>query len=116
MPAYAGYNSLGDYLERRCGERGLSFNQMSGQMGWTHSYLAGLAKGDFNPSRQRADTIAKFFGDNPRLVRILAGLEIPPTEDDRDVAAIRDVAASLSDSNRRELLRYAKYLKGQQDR
>lgn len=110
MPAYAGFESLGDYLTRRCADRRLSYNELSDQLGFTHTYIASIASAAFSPSRARADAIARFFGDPPRLVRILAGLELPPTEEDEIVSAIREVAAGLTPSKKRELLRYANYL------
>jgi hypothetical protein len=111
VPAYAGFSSLRDYLEKRCAQHQLSFNSLSEELGFTHSYIYVVAEERYRPSRRRADAIAKYFGDNPRIVRILAGLELPPVDEDATLSAIREVAASLAPADRRELLRYALYLK-----
>jgi transcriptional regulator with XRE-family HTH domain len=111
VPSYAGFASLREYLEARCTSQQLSFNELSVKLGWAHTYVAAIATERFIPSRTRADKIAKFFGDDVRLVRILCGLELLPTADDPILSAIRDVAAGLAPADRRELLRYATYLK-----
>ena len=111
MAAFAGFRDLDDYLSTRCRERDLSFNSLSETLGWNHSYIHGIANGLFLPSAARCDAIATHFGDNPRIVRILAGIELPPTEGDPLTTEIKEFAASLSPRARRELLKYAHYLK-----
>ena len=113
MPSYAGFKDLRDYLEQRAVTKQVSFNELSSALGFTHTYIAGIATGAFSPSRSRADAIAKYFGDPPRVIRVLAGLELPPTDEDETVSAIREIAVSLPASSRRELLRYARFLQEQ---
>jgi len=114
MTAYAGFANLQDYLVKRCRERGVSFNALSEAIDTTHSYVHGIANGVFSPSRKRLDAIAQYFDDNPKILRILANLELPPTEDEGLVGQIKEVAVSLSQSSRRDLLKYAQFLKSKE--
>lgn len=84
-------------------------------MGKGHAYVNALIVGRYKPSAKACDAIAAYFGDNPRTVRILAGIELPPTDEDKTVFEIKEIAASLSLKGKRELLRYAHYLKDQGD-
>lgn len=114
MTSFAGYRDLNDYLTTRCRERGISFNALSEDLGWTHSYIHGIAAGNFAPSAKRCDKIASHLEDNPRIVRILAGLELPPTDDDLIITEIKEIAASLKPTGRRELAKYANFLKSKE--
>lgn len=111
MPAYAGFASLEDYLIKRCREHGISFRELSESIGATYSYVQGVAAGSFAPSLKRLDAIAAYFGDAPRLPRILAGLETLPLDEDRDVTEIKDIIANLPARGRRELIEFARFVK-----
>jgi len=111
---FAGFESLGDYLEQRCRERGVSFQALSEEIKSGHGYIHAIATGRFSPAPKRLDAIADFFGDNRRILRILVGIELPPTENDKILTEVQEVAVGLSLKNRRELLRYAQYLRTQE--
>lgn len=116
MTAFAGFRDLNDYLSTRCREHNLSFNALSAdELGWNHSYIHGIATGLFLPSAARCDIIANYFGDNPRIVRVLAGIELPPTDGDPIIVELKEFAASLTTGQRRELLKFAHYLKSKDD-
>ena len=76
---YGGFRGLDDYLTQRCNAMGMSYAALSKAIGKTHSYIHGIAAGNFAPSRKVAQDIALFFGDHQRTVLILSDLEsIPP--------------------------------------
>lgn len=112
MPAFAGFKDLGDYLEKRCKDRDLSFEALSTELKFNHSYIHGIATGRFEPSKKRADAIAAYFGDSPKTVRIIAGIELPPTGDDKFFTEIKESLAVLPDKGKQELIEYARYLLG----
>jgi hypothetical protein len=47
--------------------------------------------------------------------RIPAGIETPAADEDKDISAIKELAATLTLRSRRELIRYAQYLKSGED-
>jgi hypothetical protein len=112
MTAFAGFKSLGDYIETRCRENGLSERGLTEALGKAHAYVHSIKQGYYKPSRKAADTIAAYFGDSPRIVRILAGLEEPPDDDAPLVAGIKEIATSLPKAGVEELLQFAKFLQG----
>lgn len=112
MPTYAGFRDLLDYLERRCAREGLSHSALAENLGWPRNYMTALFARKHKPSRARADKIAKYFGDEPRLVRILCGLEAAPSvPEDKQVAEIVDLVMPLSDAKRVEAITYLRYLR-----
>jgi transcriptional regulator with XRE-family HTH domain len=113
MKGYAGFRGLSEYIERRLSETGHSKNSLSEALGWTHSYIAAVTTGSFVPSRKRADAIAKFFGDDPRIIRVLAGLEMPPPDLENDPGTVTLLSAynSLPVDGKRELEQYAQFLR-----
>jgi len=115
MTSYAGFKDMGDYLTTRCRERDLSFQALSEAIGATHAYIHSITTGQFGVSPKRADAIADFFGDSRKVVRILAGIETPAADEDKDISAIKELAATLTLRSRRELIRYAQYLKSGED-
>lgn len=112
MPAYAGFKSLLDYIEQRCTRDGISRSALAESLGWPRNYMTALFKGVHRPSRPRADKLARHFGDEPRLARILAGLEAPPSViEDRKVAEIVDLVMPLTEAKRDEAIKYLRYLR-----
>jgi cyanate lyase len=115
MTSYAGFKDMGDYLTTRCRERDLSFQALSEAIGATHAYIHSITTGQFGVSPKRADAIADFFGDSRKVIRILAGIETPSVEEDKDLSGLKEIAATLTLRSRRELIRYAQYLKSGED-
>lgn len=116
MPAYAGFADLADYLTQRCQRDGVNHSQLSQAIGAQPNYIHLIIQGKFSPSRPRADKIAKHFGDEPHLVRVLAGLESPPPAADKNIREIADLAAALDKPGRLKAIDYLKYLLSQQKR
>lgn len=110
MPSFAGFKDLNDYLTKRCREKGLAFHGLSEELGFSHSYIHGIAHDNFEPSKKRIDKIAKFFDDNPKVVRIIAGLELPPTDEDKEVVELKELIGALPTAGKKELLEYAHFL------
>ncbi len=109
--SFAGFDSLAAYLDDRRRRDGLTQSALSEALGFPRNYIHAIYHGQFSPSRTRADRIARFFRDDPHLVRILAGLESPPPNlADRQLREINDLAAALSPEQRREAINYLKYL------
>ena len=114
MAPYAGFKSLKDYIDQRCQREHINFSTLAEAMGWQRSYVHGLRHARFGPSRTRAGQLAQYFGDDPRVVRILAGLELPPPESPTDpvLLEIQHNATSLPSSGRVELAEYSRFLQG----
>lgn len=111
MPAYAGFATLSSYLDDRCRRDGLTHSSLSEALGFPRNYIHTVAHGQFSPSRTRADAIAKFFRDDPHLVRILAGLESPPPDlANRQLREIADLASALDEVGRQSAIDYLRYL------
>lgn len=111
MPPYAGFASLAAYLDDRCRRDSITHSALSDALGYPRNYIHTIYHGQFSPSRSRADQIAKFFRDDPHIVRILAGLESPPPDPtDLRLREITDLAASLDPAARAQLIDYIKYL------
>ena len=111
MPTYGSFENLADYLTQRCRQNGQSYNSLSEAIGKSHGYIHGVATGGFAPSRKTADVIAKHFDDPPRLVRILADLELPAPGMDKELDELTDIAASFKKKEKGELLEFARFLK-----
>lgn len=117
MPSYGGFRDLPDYILKRSKQSGKSLRELSEEMRFSHSYLNNIVTGKItNPKKKSLDIMARHFGDSPRLVRVLGGVETPIIEDgqDRVSASILDVAMSLSAMGRQKLLEFANFLKGQE--
>jgi hypothetical protein len=111
MPAYARFKNLRDYLDQRLARDHTNQNAVSEAFGWRRNYLNSVYHGLFVPSRQRCDQLAKHFGDDPHILRILAGHESPPVDlSDRQVREIYDLARSLTPEHRREAIKLLKRL------
>ncbi len=115
---YAGFDSLADYLTQRCARHAartkqpFNLSRLGDELGFRKTYLYSVRDGLFLPSRDRLKQIAQFFGDDPRSLYILGDLEDPPAEpSERDLRELLDIAAGLSASRRKELLKFATYLK-----
>jgi len=108
---YAGFKSLADYLTRRSKDKDISLAALSEALGFTHSYIHGLTSESFTPSRTRADQIAKYFGDDPRTIRVLAGLESPPRDSSPLLDELTEIMAALSAAKRKQLVEYARFLR-----
>lgn len=113
MPPYAGFKSIGDYIEaRRLAQRPpLSRNALARELDWPLNYIHEIYHGAFLPSKPRAEKLARYFGDDPHLVRVLAGVESPP-KDDPDVMAAADLFAALDKADRKLALRMLRALAG----
>lgn len=103
------FRSTNEYLTRRCAERHLSFRALSLKLGFGHAYIAALAKGAFVPSRERADKIARFFHDDPRVLRVLTGLELPPEHAPDELASALRALPKPALAELRAFLEYLRY-------
>lgn len=80
-------------------------------MGWRRNYINSVMHGLFVPSRKRCDLLARHFGDDAHLVRVLAGHESPePSLEDRQLREIHDLAAALSADQRRKAIKFLRSL------
>lgn len=126
MPAYAGFKDLRDYIDKRCAARQMSLNEIATDLKWPRAYIYSIYYNDsrpvdkrdsksyrgHRPSRPRADALARYFGDPPRLVRVLSGLEAAPSLiEERDVAEIVDMVTPLSSHQRRKLIEFINFLR-----
>ncbi len=112
MAAYAGFKNLVNYIDERCARDGITRSALAEKLKWPRNYMHGIYHGKFRPSRLRADKLARFFGDETRLVRILVELEAPPSDvKDRLTAEVVDLFSALPDERRAEAINYLKYLR-----
>jgi len=107
MPASGDFKTLRAYLRARLARENLSENQFSEHMGWRRNYINSIMHGLFLPSPKRCDKIAAYFGDDPIMVRVLAGHQIP---NDSFLDQLRALTHNYTDSQRRALLRTARDL------
>ncbi len=110
MAAYAGFASLADYLTQRCRSAGITPNSLAVRLSYPRNYIHALILGRFLPSRTRAEAIARFFGDAPEIVFVLAGLQSAPAPADRAVQEIADLARTLPRKGKREALEFLRWL------
>ena len=113
MPPYAGFSSLTDYIDlRRLAQAPpLSRAGLSKRIGFRQNYISLVCAGRFLPSRRAAEKIAAAFGDDPRIIKILAGLEeIEAIPKDSLLRQINSLARSLSESNRRKAIELLKLI------
>ena len=111
MPAYAGFANIQDYLEQRLRREKITQNAFSEAMGWRRNYINSVVHSLFAPSRRRCDEIAKYFGDDPHLVRVLAGHEsAPPDLEDKQTREIYDLMRGLNPEQRRKVIKLIKSL------
>ena len=110
MPEYAGFADLAAYLRNRCRREGWSYHEASDKLGAGNSYVRDAIAGRMRPSPERCGSIARLFNDSPRLVRILAGHDLPPEASDAALDALMEIATRLSSAGRDDLLRYARSL------
>jgi len=109
------YESLGEYITTRARETGYSTVSLSEALGFGRSYINAVVNGQFQPSKERCWKIAEFFGDSPNLILGLAGYYQPPS-DNNVVSSITDIASSLPDNLKSDLLDYARYLRSKHTR
>lgn len=107
MPAYAGFKSLAHYLDERCERESLNHNSLSAALKVHRTYIHSVYHGLFQPSKKRCDLIARYFGDDPHLLRVLAGHEAPPINlDDRQLREIHDLALGLDSARLAKVIRF----------
>ena len=106
MTAFAGFRDLQHYLDERLARDEITQNSFSEALKLRRNYINSIYHGTFKPSRQRCDLIARHFGDDPHILRILVGLESPPPDlSDKLLREIYDLAASLPDDKRRQAVK-----------
>jgi hypothetical protein len=112
MAEYAGFKSLVNYIDERCAREGISRSALAERLKWPRNYMHGIYNGLFRPSRPRADKLARFFGDETRLVRILCELEAAPSDvRDKATAEVVDLFSALTAERREEAIHYLKFLR-----
>ncbi len=92
MPAYDRYSDVADYLMRRLKDLGTNAYQLSLRLGKSRGYIHQIVHRTITPSRKMCALISQELGDDPRVLRILAGYETPPAEP-ATVALARNIAA-----------------------
>lgn len=111
MPAYAGFKDFKDYLDQRLARERTNRAALAEAMGWPKSYVHGLYHGQFGASTDRVNDLAKYFGDDPRILRVLLGIEPSPKfAHDKALQEIYDLALGLNPGNRQEAVKYLRYL------
>lgn len=109
--SYAGFRDFKDYLDQRLARQRLTRAALAEALNYPKSYIHGLYHGDFGASTDRINEIAQYFGDDPRILRVLLGIEPAPRDlDDKALQEILDTALSLPQTKREELLKFARYL------
>lgn len=113
MTAYAGFDSLADYLDRRrlAQSPPLSRAGLSRRIGFRQNYISLVCAGKFLPSRRAAEKIAAVLGDDPHIIKILCGLEMEDLKPKESLLRqINSLAQSLTESGRRKAVDYLKLL------
>jgi hypothetical protein len=110
------YESLSDYITARAREIGYNSVSLSEALGFGRSYINAVIHGQFLPSRSRCQQIAEFFGDSPNIILRLAGYYQPLPDEDDVILRVADIASSLPENLRGDLLDYAEYLRSKHAR
>ncbi len=107
MTAFAGFRDLKHYLDDRLARDEITQNALSEALKLRRNYINSIYHGVFKPSRRRCDQIARYFGDDSHILRVLVGLESPPPDlSDKLLREIYDLAASLSPEKRRQAIKF----------
>lgn len=108
MPQYI---SLRDYILTRARQFDHNTISLSEALGFGESYINSVVNGQFTPSAKRCRKIAEYFGDDPNVILSLAGYFEQHDDGSSLIPDIEQAARSLPESQQRELLEYAAYLK-----
>lgn len=112
MTSYAGFRDLADYIDQRCKENNIARTAVAAELGWPRNYMHDVYHLKFRISRARANQLAKHFGDEPRLVRVLGDVEAPPSGDtDKLTAEIADLIKPLSKDLQQKMLQLLRNIK-----
>jgi hypothetical protein len=108
MTAFGGFTSLAAYMDARCRRDGLTPAALAERLQWPRNYMHGVYTGLFRPSRPRAGKLARYFGDEARLVRGLCSLEAVRgvLVDDPAAADVVALYLALPDNRQEEARRY----------
>ncbi len=106
--------SLKLWLSQELNQRNWSHRELARQTGITQSFISNVIAGKKPPSVNFCRQIAQALEVSPELVLRLAGI-LPPAEpatatDDPVLQELVELARHLPDEQRKELLRYTRYL------
>jgi len=132
------FRTIGQYIERRVSQAGLSVRSASMELGWGESYLDGVRRGSHLMSLERARRLGRFFhgilqgrllpgdpalktfvdrvghddpiGEEYTTVNLAAGLPWPP-ENAAPGAALQAMLAGLDAFALAQLAAFAEYLR-----
>jgi len=108
-----GFDSLQEYLEARARAHGYTLSSLANELGYATGYLTAAARGQFRMSVDRCDEVARKFGDDPHICKVLAGHAEPPPEDDL-VEVVARYANSLRPNLQRTLANLGAWLLARQ--
>jgi len=101
---YAGYEGLTDYLHQQRQRLDMTANQMSDALGKARHYISDVSWRDngkkpprYGVNAETAAKMAKLFDDDEHIIRVLAGLELPPPDIEASGLADRIMALSADD-------------------
>ena len=102
-----------DELERRQ----WSLRELGRQSGISHPLISQVLTGKVSPSINFFHGIAKAFNESPEVLMRLAGI-LPPqlpasTDDDSATIELTEIARTLPEDKRRQLLDFARFLRKQ---
>jgi transcriptional regulator with XRE-family HTH domain len=109
---YAGFANLRAYLDDRLSKKRILQTDLADSLSMRRSYISGIYQGDFVPSIERCDAIARFFGDDTHLVRVLAGREAPTIVSSPQMLTIFELASGLTNAQRDQVIEFIKALSG----
>lgn len=96
---------LSEELERRH----WSQRELARRTGFNHSFVSKTLAGDRSPSKDFCLKVAQALGEAPEKLFRLAGI-LPPSEDDPTIAELNDMIRNMPPEQRREMLKYARFL------
>jgi transcriptional regulator with XRE-family HTH domain len=105
-------DGLRTWVGREIKRLGWSYRELARQAGISHTLISRTLSGDMPASADFCIKIAQALGESPEKVLRLAGilLPLPDSEDDPTLSEAIDTLRNLPPNQRKEALRYIRYL------
>lgn len=103
-------DELRAWLSKELEKRHWSQRELARQSGISQPLVSQTLSGDVPPSADFCIKVAQALGEAPEKVLRMAGILPPALEDDPTLAEIQDLVRNLPPSQRKDVLRYIRFL------
>ena len=103
---------LRDWVSKELERRGWSYGELARRADVSRPLVSRTLSGDMDASADFCIKIAQALGEAPEKVLRLANIlpQLPASEDDPTVREIYDILGNMTPEQRKEALRYIRYL------